>query len=180
MTGNINQAGIFLVNILFYLYILTFMLRFLLQLVRADYYNPVSQALVKITNPVLKPLRRVIPGYRGIDIAALLVMFLLEVLRIYVAGGLLGGMELRPGFVVLFSLRALFLMVLNVYFWTILIEVVMSWVNPGSYNPVISVLYSLNEPLLGRARKILPSMGGLDLSPILVLIVLEVLQILIT
>ncbi|HET8551191.1 MAG TPA: YggT family protein [Gammaproteobacteria bacterium] len=180
MGANIHQVGVFLINILIFLYVLCFMLRFLLQLVRADFYNPLSQALVKITNPVLKPFRRVIPGYFGVDVAALVIMFLLEVFKVVVIFGVLGGYALSAGPVVLFSLRALFVMAIEIYFWSILLQAVLSWVNSGSYNPFTSILYSLNEPILRPARRILPPMGGIDFSPILVMIVLQVIRILIS
>ncbi|HET6656004.1 MAG TPA: YggT family protein [Gammaproteobacteria bacterium] len=178
--NNANQAGVFLIDVLISLYVLAFMLRFLLQIVRADFYNPVSQALVKITNPVLKPLRRIIPGYFGVDMAALLVMFVLEVFKFVVIVGILGGYELNALAVVVFSLRALFLLVLQIFFWSILLQAVLSWVNPGSYSPVTSILWTLNEPLLRPARRILPPMGGIDFSPVAVMILLQVIRILIS
>lgn len=174
------RAGAFLVDILISLYVLALMLRFLLQLARADFYNPVSQALVKITNPVVKPLRRVIPGYRGMDLAALVIIFLLEALKVVVIAGLIAGQPLNAGGVVVFSLRAMAVTVLRIYFWTILIQALLSWVNPGTYNPVSAILWGLNEPILRRVRRFLPSMEGMDFSPLLVLIVLEVVLIFLT
>ncbi|HET6725294.1 MAG TPA: YggT family protein [Gammaproteobacteria bacterium] len=173
---NAHQTGVFLINILISLYVLAFMLRFLLQLVRADFYNPVSQALVKVTNPLLKPLRRVIPGYFGVDVAAVVIMLLLEVFKVVVIFGVLGGFELTALGVILLSLQSLFLLVLQIYFWSILFQVVLSWVNPGTYNPVTSILYSLNEPILRPVRKVLPPMGGLDFSPLVVMIILQVIR----
>lgn len=179
-TSNAHQVGVFLVDILISLYVLAFMLRLLLQLVRADFYNPLCQALIKITNPVLKPLRRFIPGFRGMDVAALVVMFLLEVFKIVVIYGLLAGLSLNAGGVILFSLRALFLLLLQIYFWAILIQAILSWVNPGTYNPLTSLLWSLTEPVLRPARRLIPSMGGIDFSPLVVLIVIQVIRILIS
>lgn len=180
MGYNVNQAGVFLIDTLFSLYIIAFMLRFLLQIVHADYYNPISQALVKITNPILLPLRRIIPGFRGWDIAALLVMFLLEVIKFVLIFGLMAGVPLTPLGVVLLSLQALFALVLELYFFSILIQAVLSWINPGVHSPVTSLLWSLNEPLLRPVRRVLPSLGGLDFSPLVVMIILQVLRILIT
>ncbi len=180
MGGNFTQAGIFLVRVLISLYTGAFILRFLLQLVRADYYNPVSQALVKVTNPLLKPLRRFIPGFRGIDIAALIVMYLLEVLKIVIVYALLAGLPLTAAGVLLFALRSLFLLFLWIYILSIIVQAIMSWVNPGTYNPVTSVVYSLNEPLLRPVRRVLPPMAGMDFSPLVVIIGLEVIRILIT
>jgi YggT family protein len=177
--GHFNQAGVFLIDTLISLYVLAFMLRVLLQLVRADYYNPVSQALVKITNPVLLPLRRIIPSFRGWDIPALLVMFALEVLKFVVIYGLLAGIQLTPLQVVVLSLQALIEMVLELYFFSILIQAVLSWVNPGTYSPITSILWTLNEPILRPIRRVLPPLGGIDFSPLVAMILLQVLRILI-
>lgn len=178
--SNVNQAGVFLIDTLFSLYILAFMLRFLLQLVRADFYNPVSQAIARITNPVLLPLRRVIPGYRGWDIAALLMMFVLEIVKYVIIFKLIAGVPLAPLGVVLLSLQSLFALVLELYFFSILIQAVLSWVNPGTHSPVTSILWRLNEPLLRPVRRVLPPMGGIDFSPLVVMIILQVLRILVS
>lgn len=176
----ITNAAQFLIGTLFGLYILAVMLRFLLQLVRADFYNPVSQFLVKITNPPLRPLRRVVPGWQGLDVAALLLLIALQMAEL----ALLAGLDPRPvpmpalsGLLVL-SLAELLRLLLNIYFITILIQVVLSWVNPGQYNPAVNLLTQLNEPVMQPARRLLPPMGGLDLSPIVVLIALQLARIL--
>lgn len=176
----VNNALQFLIATAFGLYILAVMLRFLLQTVRADFYNPVSQFLVKATNPPLLPLRRVIPGWGGVDFAAVVLLLALQMLEI----GLLAAVDPRPvavpalpGLVVL-SLAELLRLLLNVFFFSILIEVVLSWVNPGAYNPAVQLVHQLNAPLMRPARRILPAMGGLDLSPILVLIALQLGKIL--
>jgi len=176
----ITNAAQFLIATLFGLYILAVMLRFLLQLVHADFFNPVSQFLVKITNPPLRPLQRVIPGWRGLDMAALLLLILLQATEL----ALLAGLDPRPvampavpGLLVL-SLAELLRLLLNIFFFTILIQVVLSWINPGQYNPAVHLLEQLNEPVMRPARRMLPPMGGLDLSPIVVLIALQLARIL--
>ena len=178
MTGNyIGNAGQFLIDTLFGLYIMTFMLRFLFQWARADFYNPVSQFLVKVTNPLLVPLRRLIPGLFGLDMAALLIMFLLGFLKLTLVMLISGGSILPATFAV-YTIAELLQLAIYIFIFTIIVQAIMSWINPHSYNPVTSLLYSLNQPLLRPAQRILPDLGGLDLSPLLVLIVLQLLLML--
>lgn len=172
-----ESAGIFLITTLFDLYIGAVMLRFLLQAVRADFYNPVSQFLVKITNPLLKPLRRVIPGMFGLDFAAIVLMLALTLLELTLVQ-LLAGMSANIVGLLVYALAKLLSSVLDIYFYSILIQAVLSWINPGTHNPVVGLLHALNEPLLRPARNILPAMGGLDLSPLVVMIVLKLMSLL--
>lgn len=179
--GYVSNAGQFLLSTLFGLYIVAVMLRFLLQWVRADFYNPVSQFLVKVTNPPLRPLRRLIPGWRGLDLASVVLLLALQALEIV----LLTWMDPRalslpaPAGLVVLSLAKLLSLLLSVYFFSILIEVILSWVNPGTYNPAAYLLHQINEPVMRPARSILPPMGGLDLSPIVVLIALQLVRFLV-
>jgi YggT family protein len=175
MGGYGTNAIQFLIQTLFGLYLVAIMLRVLLQLTRADFYNPVSQFLVKVTNPPLIPLRRVIPGFMGIDFAAIVLMLVIKIVEIFLIVLIKGASVNFIGVVVLAIAELLHLLV-NVYFFTILIQVVISWVNPGTYNPAISLLYSINEPLLGRARRIIPPISGFDLSPIVVIILLQLVS----
>jgi YggT family protein len=177
MGGYGTNAIEFLIQTLFGLYLVAIMLRVLLQLARADFYNPVSQFLVKVTNPPLIPLRRVIPGFMGIDFAAVVLMIVIKMVEIFLIV-LIKGVSVNFFGVVVLAIAELFRLLINVYFFTILIQVVLSWVNPGSYNPAVSLLYSINEPLLVRARRMIPPISGFDLSPIVVIILLQLISIL--
>ncbi|NOX76245.1 MAG: YggT family protein [Gammaproteobacteria bacterium] len=172
-----GNAGVFLIQTLFGLYTGAVMIRFLLALVRADFYNPVSQFLVKITNPPLKPLRRIIPGVLGIDLASVILMLALQAAELMLVGALKGVTFHLAGLAVL-TVAELLSLVVSIYFISILIQVVLSWISPGGHNPAASLLYNLNEPLLGRARRLLPPIQGFDLSPIIVLILLQLLTFL--
>lgn len=177
MGGYGTNAIEFLIQTLFGLYLVAIMLRVLLQLTRADFYNPVSQFLVKVTNPPLIPLRRVIPGFMGIDFAAVVLMIVIKMVEIFLIV-LIKGVSVNFFGIVVLAIAELFRLLINVYFFTILIQVVLSWVNPGTYNPAVSLLYSINEPLLGRARRMIPPISGFDLSPIVVIILLQLISIL--
>ena len=179
MSGSsLSEAGIFLITVIFNLYILAVALRFLLQCVRADFYNPISQLLVTITNPVLRPMRRWIPGAGGIDLSSLLLMFVLksiELMLIWLIST--GRIPALPGLFVI-SIAKLLNLMIYIFFFAILIQVIISWVNPGAYNPVTVLLYRLTDPLMRPARRLIPPMGGLDLSPMVVLIALQLIIIL--
>jgi YggT family protein len=175
--GYLAQPAIFLVKVLFGLYATLVVLRFLLQLTRADFYNPLSQFIVKATKPLLNPLRRVIPGVSGIDVASLVLAWFvitLEQLAILALAG--AGFQLAGA--ALLAIPELISLFINVFLFAILIQVIISWINPGSYNPAIGLIHGLTEPLLAPVRRRMPNMGGLDLSPMIVMLGLVVLEML--
>jgi len=175
--SHVGNAATFLIETIFGLYILLVMLRFLLQWARADFYNPVSQFIVKATQPPLKPLRKIIPGIGGLDMAALLFMIVLKVVELWLVTGMM-GLSLQIGGLLILSVADLLGLAINVFIFSILIQVIISWVNPGMYNPVMGLLHSLTEPLLGPARRVIPPISGLDLSPIVVIVVLQLASML--
>ena len=173
----LSDPLLFIIGTIFGLYILAFMLRFLFQWVRADFYNPVSQFIVKISNPLLLPLRRLIPGFAGIDIASvIIILFLTAVKQSLIL--LIKGYGLSGLAVAVYTIADSLQMVLNLFFFTILIQMILSWVAPQQYNPASLLLYKINEPLLRPARRLLPPISGIDLSPMLVMILLKVTQML--
>ena len=178
MTGYFSSAAAFLIEAVFGLYMLIVLLRLMLQMARADFYNPLSQFIVKVTNPPLKPLRRIIPGIAGIDMASVVLLFLLQMAKLALIALSASVMLSIAGLAVL-SVAELIALVLNVYMVSILIQIVLSWVSPGGHNPLTGILYSINEPIMRPARKILPPMSGIDLSPILVFLGIGLLKILI-
>jgi len=173
----VGNAATFLIETVFFLYILIVMLRFLLQWTRANFYNPVSQFIVKATQPALGPLRRIIPGFGGVDLAAVVLMFALKLIELWLITSLLGVTPQIGGLAIL-SIAELLGLLVNVFIVSILIQVIVSWVNPGMSNPVMGLLHSLNEPLLAPARRLIPPISGFDLSPIAVFIFLQLVSIL--
>jgi len=168
----------FLISTLFSLYILTVMLRFLLGLVRADFYNPVSQFLVRVTNPVLVPLRKIIPSIGKVDFAALVLMIVLQVIALLLIL-LLRGAGVAPVTLLALALGELVAMAINVFFVAIIVQAILSWINPGTYNPVMGLLYSLTSPILKPIQRIIPPISGVDLSPLFAIIGLQMLRMLI-
>lgn len=173
----VNPA-IFLIDTLVSLYIFALLLRFLFQWVDADYYNPISQFLIKITHPPLRMLRRFIPSIGRIDTASLVLMLGLQMLGGYLIF-LLQDTSLTFPALTVWSFVQLLDLLFNVYFFAIIIRAVLSWVNPGSYNPAVSLLYSLTEPLLRSSRRFLPPIGGIDLSPLIPLIGIQLAKMLV-
>ena len=179
MSGNYFTNPVeFLISTLFSLYILAVMLRFLLGMVRADFYNPVSQFLVRITNPVLVPLRKVIPSVGKFDISAVILMVVLQILSLTLIVLLRGG-GVPVSAVIIISLAELVSLAINVFFFAIIIQVILSWVNPGTYNPVTALLHSLTGPVLRPIQQLIPPISGIDLSPLFALIGLQVLRMLV-
>jgi YggT family protein len=172
-----NEIFAYLVQTVLSLYLVAMLLRFLLQLVRADFYNPISQFLVKITNPLVIPLRRVVPGFAGMDMASLLLALLLQIAGI-VALLLVNGLGLPGiGLLLVWSALGVIGLLVNIYFFALLGMIILSWVAPGSNHPAIYLLYQITEPVMAPFRKALPAMGGMDFSPILVFILINIVQI---
>jgi YggT family protein len=176
MSGFLTDAASLIVQVAFGLYVLAVLLRFLMQVTRADFYNPIAQFVVTLTNPPLKPLRRLIPGLFGIDLASLLLLFGLQYLEITTLLWI-RGVTVDPLSLLLPTVIELVRLTIYVFLFAILIRVVLSCVSPYGlhHNPAGSLLISLSEPLLRPARRWIPPIGGLDLSPIAVLVLLQLL-----
>jgi len=173
----LNEILGYLIQTFLSLYLVAMLLRFLLQLVRADFYNPISQFLVKVTNPLVIPLRRVIPGLGGLDLASLLLAVLLQLAGIVLLL-LINGIGLPGVFTLLvWSVLGVLGLLVNIYFFALLGMIILSWVAAGSRHPAIYLLYQITEPVMAPFRKVLPAMGGLDFSPILVFILINIIQI---
>jgi len=173
----LTDIFVYLVYVFFGLYLMVMLLRFLLQLTRADFYNPISQTLVKLTNPLVIPLRRIVPGYGGIDLASLLLALILQMLMIALLVALQTGALLPVLPLIMASLIGLAASLVKIYFFAILAMIILSWIAQGGNNPALRLLFQLTEPVMAPFRKVLPPMGGLDLSPIFVFILINIIQI---
>lgn len=177
MSSPAVNALVFLLKAVSQIYITVILVRFILQWVRADFYNPISQAIVKITNPVLIPLRRIVPGLGGIDASAIVAALLIQALTLVLIVLVSGGVP-TPWVIFIWSISELLKLLFNLYFVTILAQVILSWVNPGGYHAGVGLLHSINQPVLRPAQRLIPPIGGLDLSPLVALLAIQVLQIL--
>ncbi|MFV2089930.1 MAG: YggT family protein [Pseudomonadales bacterium] len=164
--------------VVYLLQFVTFLLiaRFLLQACRVDFYNPISQGIIKATDLLLKPMRLVLPGYRNLDIASLFAAVLTQVILVFTLTTIAGQ---YPGTVLQVTVNALItvlLFIVKAFWWGILIMIIASFVAPGSRHPALSLLQQITEPLLAPARRLLPPMGGLDFSPIMVFLLIGVVE----
>lgn len=165
-----------LIDVLVGIYISVILLRFFLQYFRADFYNPLSQFVVKATDPLVKPLRKVIPGLGGIDVSSLLLAYLVILTKTMVLYAISGFFTLNLIFLGLGSVVELLQSVLRLFMFLIFIRVILSWVSPGSYNPVMAVIGQISEPVISKFRRLLPPMSGFDFAPMLALILIFFLQ----
>jgi len=172
-----TDAGTFLIQSLATIYLVIIMLRFLLQLSGADFYNPVSQFAHKATAIPLVPIRKLFPAYRQFDIACLVLALLVQWLAIQLTASLNGFPLINIFYVLMWGLIGMASLLINFYTYGLLAVIILSWVAPSNQHPVITLLWQLMEPLLAPFRKIIPSLGGLDLSPIFVFLVLNMVRI---
>ena len=162
-------------------YLTIVLLRFLLQLARADFYNPISQFVVKATNPPLRPLRRIIPGLGGIDGASLVLAILVQMVAfLLILAALNDGIpSINPITLLAWSVITVLGLIVKIYFWSVIAVVIVSWIAPGSNHPAIQLVAQITEPIMRPVRNVMPSMGGLDLSPIIVFLILNVISVVI-
>ncbi|CAD7851465.1 MAG: Cell division integral membrane protein, YggT and half-length relatives [Olavius algarvensis Gamma 3 endosymbiont] len=189
-SGYLLSPLMLIINTLFDLYILLVLLRFLLQVLRADFYNPVSQFIVKLTTPPLRILRRIIPSVAGQDVASIvlcliliyakfLVMRLLSIPAVQIGGVIAPIGTASYGGLLVYCIADLIALWLTVMLIAVIIKVILSWINPGHYNPVIGLVDKIAEPVLGPIRKLLPPLGGFDLSPLFASLLILVAKMLI-
>lgn len=180
----LSSSAALLVNTLGGIYLLAILLRFLLQVAKADFYNPVSQAVVKVTDPMVRIFRHFIPGYRGIDFSTLLVALVFEAIAICVLIILYGGSIPGLGYIITWSFVGVIYFIINIYFYAIVGSIIMSFVMmfSGSMNPhpILRLILQLTEPVMAPVRRIIPPLGGLDFSPIFIFIIIRLLQNFIT
>jgi YggT family protein len=173
-----QNALLFVFRTLFELYVLTFAVRLLLQWARVDSRNPIVQFILRVTNPLVVPLRKLLPPLGRIDTATAVALVGLQLLgtALLVRIGCVG----EPGAlqILLLTLLGIANLALRIYFWAILIYVILSWVSPGGYNPGAALVSALAEPVLAPFRRLIPLIGGLDLSPVLALIALQAITLL--
>ena len=175
--GSLNQAFGFLIETAAHLYLLALLMRLLLEFHRADFYNSVVQFLVQITNPVITPLSKILPRSKQINVAALVAMYLIQLTSL-VALVALSGRGIDLAVLMVLSVTQLLRMLLTTYLVLIIINVILSWVGHGLRHPVIPLIYQLVDPVLMPIRRIMPSLGGLDLSPLIAIVGIQFLMIL--
>ena len=175
----LNTAAIYILQTLGSLYLLIILLRFVLQLVRADFYNPLSQFAVRATQPLLKPLRRIIPSLFGLDMSSLVLAIIVQMILMALTLLLSYGTTGDPLHLLIWAIIGVTALFLKIFFFALIVSVILSWVAPGSHNPGAELVNQICEPVLAPFRRLLPNLGGLDISPILAFLVLKLLDMLV-
>ncbi|WP_110661651.1 YggT family protein [Salinicola socius] len=176
MGSNLGSAGLMLVNTLVNIYLFVLMLRFLLQFSQADYYNPLSQGIVKATQPVVAPVQKILRPLGRIDIATLFVGFLLKIIVITAIFQIAGfGMPPLQG-LLLAGIAGVLNAILKIYFFALIIMIILSWVAPQASHPGALLVMQIVEPIMAPVRRVIPPLGMIDLSPIVVFIAINLLD----
>jgi len=176
-TSYVGNAAGFLISVVFGFLVLAALLRLMLAWVRADFYSPISQFVVKVTNWAVLPMRRMIPAMGKLDSGTLVFLLVVQMIELALIA-LVSGYSLHFIGLPIWALGELFGLVITVFTVSILVEVVMSWINPGSYNSMTDIIMRINQPMLNPVRRMMPDMGGMDLSPMVVLIGLQLIKML--
>ncbi|WP_111642094.1 YggT family protein [Marinimicrobium alkaliphilum] len=174
--SDLKEIFVYIITTLGSLYLLLVLLRFLFQAVRADFYNPISQFIAKATNPPLMPLRRAIPGVYGFDLAALVLALLIQWLIIQLVLMVNGFGFAYALHAILWSAVGILSLILSIYFWGLLITIIASWVAPFSNNPALLLVRQVIEPAMRPIRKVIPALGGIDITPIFAFMILHILN----
>lgn len=176
--GTLAEVLRYLLQSLLGLMLFAVLLRLLLQYARADFYNPISQLVVRMTNPFLRPLRKLVPPLGRIDSASVVLALALQAATALLVLALAGYSAPNPLLLLAWGVLGICGTIVNIYFFMIIAVIVLSWVAPHSQHPMVALLYQLTEPVMAPVRRLLPPLGGLDLSPILIFLAINVLEIL--
>lgn len=177
--NSVQQAGDFLVTTLFDLYTFVLILRFILQYLRVNYYNPFTQFVVKATGKLVVPVRRIIPGWRGIDFATLAVVLMVTLLKLTLIT--LIRYKTAPFFpgLIIWALGDILSLTINLYFFSLIIQILSSWIAPRNYSPALDILNQMLWPLMRPFKRWIPPIGGIDITPIPVILCLQMAKMLI-
>ena len=178
--GQVGSALAQIFNTIAGLYLLLVVARFLLQLAKADFYNPISQAVFRATDPVVRVLRSFIPGYRGVDFSSLILAFIVQFIAISVTILLYGGAIPSVGFIITWSFIGVLNFIILFYYYALIASIVMSFVMMFSGNmnphPILLLVWQITEPIMAPFRRVIPPMGGLDFSPIFIFLIIGLIR----
>ena len=178
--GQVGSALAQVFNTIAGLYLLFVVARFLLQLAKADFYNPISQAVFRATDPVVRIFRSFIPGYKGIDFSSLILAFIVQSLAISVTILLYGGAIPSVGFIITWSFIGVLNFIILFYYYALIASIIMSFVMMFSGNmnphPILLLVWQITEPIMAPFRRVIPPMGGLDFSPIFIFLIIGLIR----
>ena len=175
--GAMSEIARYLVDTVASIYLVIVVLRGLLQASQADFYNPISQFIARATNPPLKVLRKLVPAGRRFDLSIIVLALLVQIIGLVTTIMLSGFLPPDPFTVLIWATLGVVGLVVNLYLIAMIVMIVLSWVAQGSRHPAVLLVYQITEPVMAPVRSMLPAMGGLDFSPILIFILINVIQI---
>ncbi len=174
------NALAFLIETVFDLYILVVLLRFIIQAVRVDYYHPLAQFILRVTDPLLAPMRAVIPRLFGQDWAALIFAIVLTLLKFFILTFIGSGEPVSPLLLLPYAVIDVLRTLVYILMFSLVVQALLSWVNPDPRNPVVQLLNQITAPVLAPFRRFIPPVSGIDLSPLAAIISLQVVLILLS
>ncbi|MGB3385455.1 MAG: YggT family protein [Marinomonas sp.] len=170
-----SDPFVFLIKTIANLYLFVVLLRLVLQFSRADFYNPISQGIVKATSPLLLPLRKIIPPIGRLDTSCLVLALAVQLLTTVIIF-MMAGFSATPAHYAIFTVVGTLYHLLDLYFWALLISVILSWVAPGASHPGAMLVGQITAPLYKACHRVIPTLGGLDLSPIFLFLAISLLK----
>ncbi len=171
MPANLANAIVFVINALTSLYLLVLLLRFWLPWLQADFRNPLAQGILRLTSPLVIPVRRIVPPIGRLDTATVLVAFIIQYVAVLLML-LVIGQTAGIAAITVTAIVKLVVLSINLFVYAIIIRIILSWIAQGTYNPATAIITTLTEPVLRPFRRMLPPMGGFDISPIFAIILL--------
>jgi len=171
MPSNITSAIVFIINAITSLYLLVLLLRFWMPWLRADFRNPLAQGILRFTSPVVIPVRRIVPSFGRLDTATILVAFIIQYLTVLLLL-LIIGQTAGIAAIALTAIVKLAVLTINLFVYAIFIRIILSWISQGQYNPATAIITTLTEPVLRPFRRLIPAIGGFDISPVFAIILL--------
>jgi len=174
MPSNVASALVFVVNALTSLCLLVLLLRFWLPWLHADFRNPLAQGILKLTSPIVVPVRRIIPSFGRLDTATVLVAFVIQYLAILLILLILSS-SAEFSVIATTTVVKLLSLSVNLFTFAIIVRIILSWISPGQYNPATAIIATLTDPVLRPFRRLIPPLGGFDISPIFAIISLGAL-----
>ena len=179
MPNNLASALVYIINAVSSIVLLVLLLRLILPFLRADFRNPIAQGILRITSPIVIPVRRVVPSFGRLDTATFLIAFTIQFLVIWLMLKLFGS-SAPFGIMAYAAIIKLIVLTVNLFIYAIIIRIVLSWIARGQYSPVTAIVSTITEPVLRPFRRIIPPLGGFDISPVFAIILLTACTIVIS
>ncbi len=177
MLSTFQQAALFIIQVSFESYVMVLVLRLVLHAIRAEIHHPVSQFVMKLTRPTVQPLQRFLPVTKGIDCAVVGLIVALEMIKVTLVFFIEHQAIHHVSGLLIYGVGDFFDQVITLYFYAVLFQIIISWVRPNQYNPILDLLYRMTAPILGPAQRMIPTIGGIDISPIPVMMGLKLAEI---